>query len=211
MKEEIEVLCHSSIKIKLGETIIYIDPFNIKDKVNDADIILITHSHFDHFSIEDIEKVKKENTTMLLPQETYNTSVEAEKLGKEIITVEPNKQYSIKEIKIETIPSYNKNKKFHPKENKWVGYIIEYNTTRYYIAGDTDITEENQKVKCDVALVPIGGTYTMEYKEAAELINSIKPKIAIPIHYGEIVGQKEDAEKFKKLVNPEIECKILIK
>ena len=91
-------------------------------------------------------------------------------------------------IKFETIPAYNTNKTFHPKENGWVGYIITLDDIRYYIAGDTDITEENKKVKCDVAFVPVGGTYTMNFKEAANLINEIKPKIAVPTHYGSVVG-----------------------
>lgn len=211
MIENIEVLCHSSIKIKIGSTIIYIDPFRVKENFNDADIILITHSHYDHFSIEDIEKVKKIETVIVLPQETQKKALESGIDQKDTITVEPNKKYNIKGIKVETIPSYNQNKKFHPKENKWVGYIIENKGKRYYIAGDTDITEEDKKVKCDVALVPIGGTYTTDYKEAAELINCIRPQIVIPTHYGEIVGEMEDARKFKALLNPEIKCEILIK
>ena len=114
-------------------------------------------------------------------------------------------------MKIETIPAYNNEKQFHPKSNNWVGYIIEINGEKYYIAGDTDITEENKKIKCDVALLPIGGTFTMNYEEATELANIIKPKIVIPIHYGSIVGNKSDAEKFKKLINKEIKCEIKLK
>ena len=106
---------------------------------------------------------------------------------------------------------YHINKAFHPKENGWVGYIIEIEGISYYIAGDTDITKENKKVKCDVAFVPVGGTYTMDFKEAGELINEIKPKIAIPIHYGSIVGTKEDAINFSKLINHEIKTEILMK
>ena len=107
--------------------------------------------------------------------------------------------------------AYNNNKRFHPKENNWVGYLIAIDGITYYIAGDTDITEENRQVKCDVAFVPIGGTYTMDYKEAAKLINEIKPKIAIPTHYASIVGTKEDGIKFAKLLEPEIEYKKFIK
>ena len=114
-------------------------------------------------------------------------------------------------IKFEIIPAYNTNKQFHPKENGWVGYIVEIRGIRYYIAGDTDITEENKKVKCDVAFVPAGGTYTMDFKEAAELINEIKPKIAVPIHYGSVVGTKQDATDFIKLLHPEIKGIILMK
>ena len=120
----------------------------------------------------------------------------------DIITVEPNKQYIIQGIKFETVLAYNTNKAFHPKENEWVGYIIEIKGIRYYIAGDTDITEENKKVKCDVAFVPVGGTYTMDFKEAASLINEIKPKIAVPTHYGDIVGTNQDATDFIRLLHP---------
>ena len=114
-------------------------------------------------------------------------------------------------IKFETIPSYNTNKTFHPKENGWVGYIITLDDIRYYIAGDTDITEENRKVKCDVAFVPVGGTYTMDFKEAAQLINEIQPKIAVPIHYGSVVGTNQDATDFVKLLHPSIKGIILMK
>ena len=127
-----------------------------------------------------------------------------------IIKIKPNQNYKYENLKIETIPAYNVNKKFHPKENNWVGYLIEYNNVVYYIAGDTDITNENKKVKCDIAFVPIGGTYTMNYKEAAKLINEIKPKFVVPIHYGKIVGTKQDALNFEKLLNEDIKCKIMI-
>ena len=128
-----------------------------------------------------------------------------------IITVKPNENYQVEGIKFSTIPAYNTNKTFHPKENNWVGYIIELEGSKYYIAGDTDITEENKKVKCDVAFVPVGGTYTMDFKEAAHLINEIKLKIAVPIHYGSIVGTIQDATDFVKLLHPNIKGIILIK
>ena len=209
MLENIEVLCHSSIKIKKEKTI-YFDPFKITENYNDADIIFITHDHFDHYSEEDIEKVKKEDTIIVVPESLYEKVLQDGFKKEYIITVIPNRNYQLKGIKFETIPAYNLNKKFHPKENNWVGYILEINDIKYYIAGDTDITEDNKKVKCDVAFVPIGGTYTMDFKEASELVNEIKPKIAIPIHYGEIVETKEDAQNFIKLLNQKIEGKILI-
>ena len=96
-------------------------------------------------------------------------------------------------------------------KNQWVGYIIEINNIKYYIAGDTDITPENKNIKCDVAFIPVGGTYTMDYKEAAELVNIIKPKIVVPIHYGEIIGTEQDALNFEKLLDEKIKCAILIK
>ena len=201
----IEINCHSSIKITKG-IIIYIDPFRINEEKHDADLILITHDHYDHYSPEDIKKVIKEDTIIVAPK-----TIKELNNKENIIFVEPNKTYNIKGYKIVTVPAYNINKHFHPKENNWVGYIIEMEDLKYYIAGDTDITPENKQVECDVALIPIGGTYTMDYKEASELINIIKPKIAIPTHYGSIVGDITDGEKFKKLIDNTIDVQILIK
>ena len=203
MLENVEVLYHSSIKIK-DNKIIYIDPFKIDKDYNDADIVFITHDHFDHYSEEDIDKVINENTTIIIPEELL-TKILRKGINKNaVITVESNKEYMVQGIKFETIPAYNTNKTFHPKENDWVGYIITLDGIRYYIAGDTDITEENRKVKCDVAFVPVGGTYTIDFKEAAQLINIIKPKFAIPVHYGSVVGSKQDATDFIKLLYPTI-------
>lgn len=210
MLENIEVLCHSSIKFS-KEKIIYFDPFKIKENYKDANIIFITHSHYDHFSEEDINKVKKENTVIFITNDLYEKALNLGFKKENIIIVEPNKEYKIDNIEIKTIPAYNINKKFHLKQNNWVGYIIKIDGIIYYIAGDTDITEENKKVKCDVAFVPVSGTYTMNFKEASELINIIKPKIAVPIHYGSIVGSKQDAIEFTKLLNKEIESIIMIK
>lgn len=209
-KINIQVLCHSSIKIT-GEKTIYIDPFKINTQYQDADIILITHDHYDHYSPEDIQKIIQPHTILVCPETMQNQIQELQLKPENILTVKPNEIYQVSNIKIETIPAYNTNKPFHPKANKWVGYIIILNNKRYYIAGDTDITEENQKVKCDIALLPIGGTFTMDYKEAAKLANTIKPEIVIPTHYGSIVGNKEDAIKFKELIEPTIKCDILIK
>ena len=210
MLENIEVLYHSSIRIN-KEKIIYIDPFKINKNYNDADIIFITHDHYDHYSEEDIDKVINENTTIIIPDELLTKLLRKGINKNAIITVEPNKNYMVQGIKFETISAYNTNKTFHPKENGWVGYIIIINGIRYYIAGDTDITEENKQVKCDVAFVPVGGTYTMDFKEAANLINEIKPKIAIPIHYGSVVGTEQDAIDFVRLLHPEIKGIILMK
>ena len=210
MLKNIEVLYHSSIKISKNK-VIYIDPFKIDKNYNDADIVFITHDHFDHYSEEDIDKVINENTTIIIPEELLTKLLRKGINKNAIITVEPNEKYMVQGIKFETIPAYNTNKTFHPKENGWVGYIITLDDIRYYIAGDTDITEENRKVKCDVAFVPVGGTYTMNYSEAAELVNIIKPKIAVPIHYGSVVGTKQDATDFIKLLHPSIKGIILMK
>ena len=209
MLENIQVLYHSSIKIN-REKVIYIDPFKIDNEYHDADIIFITHSHFDHYSEEDIDKIIKEETKLIVTEDLEKKALE--KVKKEnVICVEPEKNYFVNGINFETIPAYNTNKQFHPKSNNWVGYVIELNGVKYYFAGDTDITEENKKVKCDVAFVPVGGTYTMTAKEAAELVNIIKPKIAVPIHYGSVVGTTKDAEDFVISLNEKIEGRILMK
>ena len=210
MLNNVEVLYHSSIRIN-KEKVIYVDPFKIDENYNDADIIFITHDHYDHYSEEDIDKIKKEDTVIIAPEKLLTKLLVKGYNKNNIITVEPNKQYMVEGIKFETIPAYNTNKQFHPKENEWVGYIIEINDIRYYIAGDTDIIEENKKIKCDVAFVPVGGTYTMDFKEAAYLINEIKPKIAIPIHYGSVVGTKQDATDFVRLLHPITKGIILMK
>ena len=210
MLNNIEVLCHSSIRMNKGK-IIYVDPFHIEENYQDADIILITHSHYDHFSEEDIEKVRKADTIIYVTEDYVENARQLGFFENKIIGIKPNQTYYEGNMEINTVPAYNVNKQFHPKENNWVGYILKIDGISYYIAGDTDITEENKKIKCDVAFVPVGGTYTMTAKEAAELVNIIKPKVAIPIHYGDIVGTKEDATTFVNSLENGIESKILIK
>ena len=210
MLDNVEVLIHSSIRINKG-LVIYFDPYKINKDYNDADIVFITHSHYDHYSEDDLKKVIKDNTIIIIPNDLEEKVI---KLGfdkEHILVVKPNEEYNILGINFKTIPAYNINKNFHPRENNWVGYLINIDNITYYIAGDTDITEENRKVSCDVAFIPIGGTYTMTYLEAADLVNKIKPKVVVPIHYGLIVGTKEDAIKFKELIAKDIKCQILIK
>lgn len=209
----LEILCHSSIKFTLEDnTKIYVDPFGVEDNKNlkAADIIFITHDHFDHFSEEDINKIRKEDTKIVVPASTYKKAISINFKEENIITVEPNKEYIVQNISFKAVPAYNVNKQFHPKENGWVGYILDIESKKYYIAGDTDITEDNKKVLCDVALVPVGGTYTMTGKEAAELVNIIKPGLAIPTHYGKIVGTKQDAIDFKNNLNEDVKCEIIL-
>lgn len=208
--KEIKINCQSSIKIIDGEKNLYFDPFKIEKESHDADIIFITHDHFDHFDPTSINNICNEKTILVLPEEMKNMIDKTNISTNNLVTVSPNNNYSIEGIEVETIPSYNPNKQFHPKEKRWVGYILLLDEEKYYIAGDTDVTDENKSIKVDVALIPIGGTYTMTSKEAAELINTIKPKIAIPTHYGSVVGDPNDGEVFKSLLDQEIECKILL-
>ena len=204
MYENISVF-HSSIRIE-DSKIIYFDPYKIDDECHDADIVFITHEHFDHYSREDIEKVKNE-TTVFVFQEKIKNKIDY----KNSVFVLPNENYEVQGISFMTIPAYNINKKFHPLNNNWLGYLVNLNNTKYYIAGDTDITEENKAVKCDIAFLPCGGTYTMDYKESAELANIIKPNVVIPTHYGSVVGSKDDGKKMIALLEDGISGVLLIK
>ena len=210
MKNKITINCHNSIRIE-DDKIIYFDPFKIENKLNDADLIFITHDHYDHFDINSIKNIIKEDTKIVVPNSIVEKVLSSGINNDNLISVDVNSTYTILGYKVETIPSYNLNKDFHIKEYNYVGYIITINNDRIYVAGDTDATEECKNVNCDIALIPIGGTYTMDYKEAAELINIIEPKIVIPTHYNCVVGNLSDGENFKNLVNDNIECILKIK
>lgn len=208
MKNKITINCQSSIKIT-DDKIIYFDPYKITENNHDADLIFITHDHYDHYDIESIRNIMKETTKIIIPDKMAPIVLKDFK-NDNVIGVLPDNIYELEGIPVETIKSYNTNKNFHPETNNWVGYILTLHNERIYVAGDTDITEENKKVKCDIALIPIGGTYTMDAKEAAELANIIKPKTVIPTHYITIVGTKKDEEMFKSLLDKSIECITLI-
>lgn len=198
-------LGHASIKIQKSLTI-YIDPFNIKEASYDADLIFCTHSHYDHLSVQDIRKVAKSNSIIILPNESED---KAKELNLKILTVEPGKDYSVSSVSFTTTYAYNIGKQFHPKEKKWVGYIIKIDNIKYYIAGDTDSVPEIQNLSVDVAFLPVGGTYTMNWKEAALLANKLKPRYAIPIHFGDVVGSISDANSFAEQIQQPTEAKIL--
>ena len=197
------VNCQSSIKIT-GEKIIYFDPLKVEES-HDADLILITHSHWDHFSKEDILKIKKETTKIIAPKDSKEEILTLGFTESNIYIVEPDEEFSLHGILIKTEPAYNKSKTFHPKENKWLGYVVKIEDTIYYVMGDTDALEENKNITCDVLCIPIGGTYTMNATEAAEFTNILNPKKVIPIHYGLVVGTEYDLDTFKQLLNKKIE------
>ena len=209
MIENVEVFCHNSIKIT-GSKTIYIDPFRIEKDYHDADYIFSTHTHYDHFSEDDIEKLLKEDTVIITPDTSRELACDLTKDRERVKIVEPANKYELPGVKFSTTYAFNKETLYHTKNENWVGYIIELDGVKYYIAGDTDNIKELKDVECDVAFLPVGGKYTMGYAEAAGLANTIKAKIVVPTHYGCIVGTMEDAEKFAKLVR-EKEVRILIK
>lgn len=198
---KIQVLHQAAIKL-ITDKVIYFDPYNITEKYQDADYIFITHDHYDHFDPHSIKNISKENTKIIVPKCLRGNN--------ETLTVETSKEYTIDDIIFKTIPSYNLNKPFHPKEKEYVGYNILLEDEYYYIMGDTDRTPESDNVKADICFVPIGGTYTMNVTEAANYINDLNPKIAIPIHYGEIVGDVSLGKEFKEKINKNIEVRLLL-
>ena len=196
MVDSIEVNTQNSIRIASRVGVIYVDPLEISDDRHDADYILITHDHYDHFSPEDIRKVAKADSILVVPEKM---AVKAQEVADAVGRIESVKPAVYREVN-ETVPAYNTLKPFHPKSAEWVGYILRIDGKRIYIAGDTDATKEAKAVKCDVALVPIGGTYTIDAKKAAELVNTIRPDIAVPVHYGSIVGKPSDGDEFAENV-----------
>jgi L-ascorbate metabolism protein UlaG (beta-lactamase superfamily) len=201
MTKDIHWLGHDTFKI-VREKVIYTDPFKIKNK-DTADIILITHEHYDHCSPEDIKILQGPDTVIVATPDC------AKKLTGKIKTVKPGDKITVEGIEIEVVPSYNTNKQFHPKGNNWAGYIFTVRGQRIYIAGDTDYIPEMKNFKADIALLPVSGTYVMTAEEAVKAALDIKPKIAIPMHFGTIVGSKDDAKKFAEGLKGKIEVMIL--
>ncbi len=188
---KIHWLGHATTRID-AEKVIYIDPWKLKEGAKKADIILITHDHFDHCVPSDVKKIQGADTTIVTVKDC------AGKLKGDVKIVKPGDKVNVKGIEIEAVPAYNVNKDFHPKSKGWVGFIVTINGVRIYQAGDTDMTEEMKKLNVDIALLPVGGTYTMTANEAATAANIFKPKVVIPMHWGDIVGSRSDAETFKK-------------
>lgn len=204
-------LNHASIRLE-RDRVLYVDPFRIDSAPHDADIIFCTHDHSDHLSPKDIEKLMKPESILVVPLKKagkFNKFVKKGRL-RGVIGVEPMNEYEAYGIKFRTVPAYNLEKKFHKKKKNWVGYILDVDGAGYYFAGDTDYIPEMDEIKADVVFLPVGGTYTMNAQEAAQAANSIRPKIAIPIHFGSIVGSQKDAEVFIENLSVGIEAKILL-
>lgn len=183
---------HASFKITDANAVIYIDPWKLKEAKHDATIVLVSHSHYDHYSSPDIAKVSDSNTRLIAAGDVIAAQGAGEGL-------KPGQTLTAGSIKITGVPAYNPAKKFHPRANNWLGFVIEIDGKHIYYAGDTDETPEMDALKnIDLALLPAGGTYTMDADEAAEATKQFKPKRAIPYHWGDIVGSKSDADEFAK-------------
>ncbi|HUT16321.1 MAG TPA: MBL fold metallo-hydrolase [Anaerolineae bacterium] len=199
--EGITWLGHASFKISAPEGVIYIDPWRLKDP-EPADLILITHEHHDHFSADDVEKTRDADTAFVV------TAAVAAQLQGDVRTVKAGDTVEVKGVAIEVVPAYNLRKHFHPQSAGGIGFILIVRGRRVYHAGDTDAIPEMADIQADVVLLPVGGKYTMDASEAARVANAIKPKMAVPMHWGAgVIGTRADAERFCALC--EVPTKIL--
>lgn len=195
--KNIHWLGHDGFRID-GSCTIYIDPFNISGGP-EADIILVSHEHFDHCSPADVSKIQGNSTVIVTEKDS------AKKLGGDVRVVKPKESVVVKGITIEAVPAYNTDKDFHPKQKGWLGFVIDMDGTRIYHAGDTDFIPEMENLNVDIALLPVSGTYVMTADQAVKAALAIKPKLAVPMHYGAIVGSEEDAVRFKQELDGKID------
>ena len=204
----ISINCHSSICINNN---IYIDPFNIKEGIHNAEVVFITHDHFDHYDLESVKNVINEDTTIVTIESVKDDLIK-NGVSNSIVSVLPNNKGYVSGVEYVTLPAYNVGH-HHFRELNYVAYYLIIDGVRYLICGDSDNTEELRILKCDVLFVPIGGTYTMNAKEAAELTNHIRPSLVIPTHYNFIegTGDKKDEKEFISYLDSDINKKILIK
>lgn len=209
----LELFNHDSIRItttKAPTTYVYVDPFKLPEGEArpKADVLLITHPHYDHCSVEDIRKITKKETVIITVPDAQSKLVSMDVAAVKL--VRPGDEVALEGISVKAVPAYNTDKDFHPKENEWVGYLIELAGSTVYVAGDTDKIPEMRSLEgVDVAFLPVSGTYVMTAEEAAEAAKAIKPKLAIPMHYGDIVGTQQDAQRFKKLLEGSVRVEII--
>jgi L-ascorbate metabolism protein UlaG (beta-lactamase superfamily) len=201
--QRIHWLGHDCVRLD-GSVVVCIDPYQITAS-RPADLILITHDHFDHCSPEDVAKVAKADTVIVTDASS------ARKLKGDVRVVAPGDRLSVKGVDIEVHPAYNTNKEFHPKKAGMLSFIVTLDGTRYYHCGDTDVIPEMKDFKVDVAFLAVSGTYVMTAEEAAEAARTIRPKVAIPMHYGAIVGSEDDAKRFRKALGGDVDVVILSK
>jgi L-ascorbate metabolism protein UlaG (beta-lactamase superfamily) len=203
-------LGHDSFVLQGSRTLV-LDPFKAKGNYK-ADILLISHEHFDHLSPDDIRRFSDASTTIVAPKICEGPLRE---FAQEKRFVEPGSKIEVKGVAIHAVPAYNTNKfrepgkVFHPKEDGKVGYVVTIDGSRFYHAGDSDATPEMKALDVDVALLPVSGTYVMTAEEAAGAAKAMKAKVVIPMHYASIVGTRADAERFKTLVGPSRNVEIL--
>jgi len=190
VKEKVTWLGHASFRIDGAASTIYIDPWKLKSS-KPADVVCITHSHYDHLSEEDVARIRKPSTVIIGPPDCKAG------FGAAFKTIAPGQDLQVGDVTVEAVPAYNTEKDFHPKRNNWVGYIVTVDGVRIYHTGDSDMIPEMSNIKADVALIPVGGTYTMTVKQAAEAVKKIAPKVAVPMHCGDIVGTLDDRNAFK--------------
>ena len=196
-------LGHDAFRMEEGKTV-YFDPYQIENGP-EADLIFISHDHFDHCSPEDVARIQDAKTVIITEKDS------ATKLSGDIRIMKPGEELELNGVKISAVPSYNTDKDFHPKKNGWLGFIIETNGIRLYHAGDTDFIPEMKDFNVDVALLPVSGTYVMRADQAAKAAIAINPKLAIPMHYGSIVGNRQDAINFEKELKGKVDVLILEK
>lgn len=224
----VRVLTHSAVRIEAHDgTAIYFDPFQLAEEPHDASVALITHDHYDHFSPEDVAKVANERTVFVAPATCAEGVRDKLGLGEgRVIAARPGERLDVAlpalpaaggnagtpaTLAVEAVPAYNVQPdrlNFHPQANEWLGYVVAVGDVRYYVCGDTDQNPENEHVACDVAIVPIGGTYTMDAAQAAAFVNALRPRAAVPTHYGTAVGPKDAVDAFVPLVDDAIQVAV---
>ena len=195
MPVEIKWIGHASFRLSTPDSVVYIDPWKVSGAPGDADVVFVSHSHYDHCSPDDVRKVSKADTTVIAPADTIAQlhAANAADVGENL---------SIGGVTVETVAAYNVNKAFHPRRNNWMGAVFTLGGTRIYYAGDTDlIPEMSDLADIDVALLPVGGTYTLNAAEAAQACKAIGCKNVIPYHWGDIVGSAADARKLAESVD----------
>ena len=201
-----KVLCHASIVL---DDDIYFDPYKIGGNLKKARYIFITHSHYDHLSIEDIRKIVCDKTIFIATEDSKNILLE-NNIQNKIIIVKPNEIYNLTDISFQTFPSYNNNKPYHKKEFLWIGFNVEINGKNFVITGDCDENQDLLNQKCDFLFIPIGGTYTFDGKEGALCANKMHPDIVIPTHYNCIVGDNENLKEFLQYLDISLKYKIFL-
>jgi L-ascorbate metabolism protein UlaG (beta-lactamase superfamily) len=201
--QNLQWLGHASFLVRASGKTIYLDPWRLKEAAEPADLILITHNHYDHCSAEDVRKIQQDGTVIVTVAEC------AQQFRGNLVTLKPGERTTVEGFPIETVRAYNVRKAFHPKVKDWVGFIIEVEGVKIYHAGDTDQIAEMKGFKADVALLPVGGTYTMDSAEAAHAALDIGPKVAVPMHYGAIVGSETDAGNFEQMLRGKVSVEIM--